>query len=446
MTEADRYGGYTAARATRFYVPLLLQAFSQSLTYPLVASIVAHGPFGVKTLTAFAQGQTVMFMIGALGGGLVMTGMVFARTLAGYRAFIRLNTWMMGVLLAVQTVLALPPFDALIFRGLLNLPPELASIAQQTMLWGFIMNGSFFLRNVPLVVLFNNRASFEANIATLVRILLTAASPYAFIRLGWTGAMWGLAATTVPCLVEYLLTHAFARKYVKELVARAEVPGDDVRAWRQFRFTLPLSLGGFLLAASPFMIAAFVGRAADGVAMLAIHYVTIGLANPVGYGAFRMQAVAIQFPPEYRGDHRLVRYAACAGFVLGLIPLFTALPGVGDWYFHVVQNVPEGHLPLARTLMCCYAAWPVFQCVRGLAEGHAAWRKRPMVVLAGQLSHLSTLVVVLAVSLACGLPGWLMGFTAIFCATLATIATVFGALGGHLPQVSHGHADENALK
>ena len=433
MTDEDRYGGYTPGRATRFYIPLLLQAFSQSLTYPLVASIVAHGEYGVKTLTAFAQGQTVMFMIGALGGGLVMTGMVFGKVLSGYRSFIRLNTWMMVVLLTVQMLLTMPPFDALIFQTMLNLPPELATIARQTMRWGVIMQSAFFLRNVPLVVLFNNRASFEANIATLVRIVLTAISPYFFIKLGWTGAMWGLTATTGPCIVEYVLSHLFARKFVRCLKeeggpAPVEATREDDGALRQFNFTLPLSLGGFLLASSPFMVAAFVGRAAEGVAMLAIHYVTIGLANPVSYGAFRMQAVAIQFPPEYPGDWRLVRYAACAGAILGVIPLFVALPGVSDWYFQVVQNVPQEHVHLARILMCGYAIWPMFQCVRGHAEGYAAWCKHPTAVLCGQFAHVSVLVIVLATALHFGMPGWQMGITGILVATIATIFAVHSTI------------------
>ena len=66
MTKSASFGVW---RVTRFYIPLLLQAFSQSLTYPLVAGIVTHGPFGVNALTAFSQGQLIMFMIGALGGG-----------------------------------------------------------------------------------------------------------------------------------------------------------------------------------------------------------------------------------------------------------------------------------------------------------------------------------------------------------------------------------------
>ena len=420
MTDEDRFGGYTPGRATRFYVPLLVQAFSQCLTYPLVAAIVSHGPLGVDTLTAFAQGQTVMFLIGAIGGGLIMTGMVFARTLSGYRNFIRLNTWMMAALLAIQAIAALPPFDALIFRDLLNLPPDLARVARQTLLWGIPLQATFFIRNVPLVVLFNARASTAANNATFVRILLTILASYAFVKVGWTGAMWGLVAMTVPTVAELAFTYLFARRYVREL--RDDAPADS--AFAQFRFTMPLALGGFLLAAAPFMVATFVGRTADHVAMLSIHYVTIGLANAVGYAALRMQAVTIQFPPEYDGDHRIFRYSVVAGLALGVFLLLPALPGIADWYFHTVQSIPQENIGKTRIAMLIYAAWPVLQTVRGNAEGFAAVRKRPGAVLSGQIAYLATLVAVLAVTLFLGLPGWLMGVTAILSATLATTAAV----------------------
>lgn len=430
MTHEDRHGGFTPARATRFYVPLLMQAFSQSLTYPLVASIVSHGRLGVNELTAFAQGQSVMFMIGSLAGGMVATGMVFAKTLAGYRSFRRLNAIMMAVLLAVQCLAALPPFDAFVFSGLLHLPAEFADVARKTLLWGVFMQAAFFLRNVPLVLLFNARASGEANVATTVRIALTAAAPYLFIHLGWTGWAWGLAATTVPCFVEWLMTAMYARKYVRELESAppAADGAADCSVAGQFHFTWPLSLGAFLLATSPIVVAVFVGRSSDAMAMLGVHYVTIGLANPVGYASLRMQPMAIQFPPEYEGDSRMTRYAVCAGLALGLVPLLPALPRCGEWYFHVVQNLPAEDVWMARAVMAGYAAWPVLQCVRGLMEGRAAWMKRPKAVLVGQLSYLVALTAALSLSLAMGLPGWAMGCIAILVATATTIFAIRAAI------------------
>ena len=83
QSDAVREAKFSVGNVTRFYVPLLLQGFSQSLAYPLVAGIVTHGELGVDALTAFSQGQMVMFMIGAIGGGLVTTGLVFAKTWMG---------------------------------------------------------------------------------------------------------------------------------------------------------------------------------------------------------------------------------------------------------------------------------------------------------------------------------------------------------------------------
>ena len=428
-------GGFTPMRATRFFVPLLLQAFSQCLTYPLVAAIVSHGELGVKGYAAFAQGQTVMFLIGALASGLILTGMVHARTRAGYRCFQRLNFAMMSVLLGVQLLVSLPPFYKLVFEGLLHLRPDLAEVARETLGWGVFMQAAFFLRNVGVVVLYNARASFEANLATTVRLVLTVALSPLFVHLGWTGPMWGVVAMTGPCYVEFALTHLYARKYVRALPedgggrgATALPARETHRVADQFRFTVPLSLGGVLLAVAPLLVAVFVGRTENAVAMLAIHYVTIGVANPVAFGALRMQAVAIQFPPEWPGDRRMLAYAACAGLALGALPLLFTLPGVSDWYFCEAQNLPADDLWRARALMGVYALAPFLQALRGRLEGLAAWMKRPKTVMGGQIAHVATFLSALSLCLCLGMPGWQMGATAILSAAVATILFLHLAL------------------
>lgn len=438
--ERDRSFGI--GRVTRFYVPLLLQAFSQSISYPLVAGIVTHGPLGVDALTGFAQGMAVMFMIGLLGGGLITTGLVKARDWSGYLAFRRLNSICMAVLLALQCVPAIPPFDGIVFRGILNLDPELAEIARWTLVGGVVMNGSFFLRNLPLVILFNNLESAKANNATLVRIAVTFAFALAMPRLGLVGPWWGLAAMTVGVLVELAVTWAYARPYVRELAsAKSPLPwrrdGDGLwaakRRWLlvagQFRFMLPLSLGSFVLAISPLAMAGFIGRSAvEPQVMLAIHYVTIGVANPVGFAALRIQAVAIAFPPERPGDRRMLWYALCAGGVLGASLLVFSLPAISDWYFGSYQNVRPEHLGYARAAIASYCAWAVLQAVRARIEGLASLRGHPSAVMAGQISYLAALVAALATMLPCGVVGWKMAVGGIYAATAVTTVAVYAAL------------------
>ena len=419
---------------TRFYVPLLLQAFSQSLTYPLVAGIVTHGAFGINGLTAFSQGQMIMFMIGALGGGLVTTGMVFARTWYGYVSFRRLNSLMMGALLALQCVPAIPPFDRWLFQGLFALPPELAATASRTLLFGVVMNGAFFLRNVPMVVLFNHYESGKANVATVTRIAATLACAAVFPRFGWTGADWGLVALTLGVVIEYVVTWAYARPYVEGLKGTMqsvkELSARDLGAltWEQFRFTLPLSLGGFLLMLSPLMIAAFVGRTENSADMLAIHYVTLGVANPVSYAALRMQAVAIQFRPEYPGDRRLLAYAVAAGLILGLIPFAFSFSALGDWYFGCYQNVPPRSLETVKLAIGIYSFICVIHAVRGRIEGIAAARKRPNAVMAGQIAYTVGLFCACVTLLPLGVAGWKIAVTAIFVAPVCTTLAVYAML------------------
>ena len=434
---AGAEGKFGVGRVTRFYLPLMLQAFSQSLTYPLVAGIVTHGPDGVDALTAFSQGQAVMFMIGAFGGGLITTGLVFARTWYGYLSFRRLNALMMGVLLAVQCVAAMPPFAGWIFRGFFAMPPNLAETARFTLLAGVVMNGAFFLRNVPMVVLFSNYDSAKANNATFLRIGVTLACAAIFPCIGWTGVRWGIAAFTFGVLTEYVATWAWARPYVARMRrSHLSMPGRDTPGagevlsltLEQFRFTLPLSLGGFLLMLSPLIVAAFVGRSAAAADMLAIHYVTLGVANPVAYAAMRMQTVAIQFPPERRGDRRLLAYALAVGAVLGLVPLLFSTPAVGNWYFGTYQNVPPRILGTSRLAVGIYSLICMIQAVRGRIEGLAAKFRRPTAVMAGQIAYTASLFIALAVLLPLGVPGWAMAVAAIFVAPVAAAATIYAAL------------------
>ena len=434
---AEKKGVFGIGRVTRFYLPLLLQAFSQSLTYPLVAGIVTHGAGGVNSLTAFSQGQLVMFIIGAFGLGLITTGLVFAKTWYGYVSFRRLNALMMGSLLTLQAIVAVPPFSDWIFCGLFALPPELAESARITLMGSLVMNAAFFLRNVPMVVLFLNYDSEKANRATLVRIGVTLAFAATFPKLGLTGSAWGLFALTSGIVLETALTWVWARPYVKRLQGtretmsgRAEPAAGEIVSLtlEQFRFTLPLSLGGFLLTLSPLVIAAFVGRSADAADMLAIHYVTIGLANPVAFAALRMQTVAIQFPPEHFRDRRLLVYAVAAGAILGLVPFAFSTPLVGNWYFGVYQNVPPRILDTARTAIGAYSFICIIQAVRGRVEGLVALSKRSSAIMASQIAYTTTLVAALSAMMPFGVAGWKMAVVSITVAPIAAASVLYVTL------------------
>ena len=179
---------------------------------------------------------------------------------------------------------------------------------------------------------------------------------------------------------------------------------------------------------SPVAIAAFVGRTVDPKDMLAIHYVTLGVANPVAYAALRMQTVAIKFPPEYVGDRRLLAYAIVAGILLGIVPLVFSTPLIGEWYFGLYQNVPPRIISTARLVIGLYSLIAVVQMIRARVEGLAVLAKRPKIIMAGQIAYTVSLFAVCAILLPMGVPGWAMAVTAIYIAPVCVTSTIYAML------------------
>lgn len=409
-----------------FYMPLAIQALSQSLTYPLVASIVSHGHLGSDELAAFSQGQSLLSLMGAIGMGLITTGMVFARTKSGMANYGRLVMRIAAVVGVLQFIACMPPFNNFFFSRILGLNDELAEIARWATFLGIPLQFAFFLRNKHVVQLYNEKRSDLANIATLMRILVTACLSPIFVRLGMTGFFWGSVALTLPVFGEACLSKLFAKPYMDALT---DDSGEIASVGKQLRFTIPLSFGGILMSLSAFMVAVFISRAESPETSLAIHYIIMGVINPLGFAAIRMQSVVIAFPPAIYGKRRVATFAVCAGLLLSSCSIFMQIPQVAQWYFSNVQNLPPEHVALAQNAMLLIGLLPLVQSLRGHAEGLAAIKRRPNAILAGQAVYLATMVLALFVLLSTGaLPGYLMGAAAIHLAAFMALVTVCAGL------------------
>lgn len=414
---------FTPWNATRFFLPLCIQAMSQSLTYPLVGIVVSHGPGGAGEFAAFAQGLLIMFLIGTTGYGLITTGMVFAKDRIGHIRFMRVNALIMLLQAALQVLLAMPGVAPFVFGQCLGLSGSQLEVARWSMLGALPAQMGFMLRNVPQVVLYNRHETAIANTATILRILLTALIAPLFYALGCVGWGWGCFCLSFPVFLEAGMMYWRARPYVRALPLKCRGQA-KVTVSRLFLFNIPLSLGGFLLIFAVFMLNAIINRVENGPAMLAIHLVAVGLINPLSYGALRNQAVAIGFPPRSLSDHRTFLFALVSGLCLSLILLLPLLPAASEWYFCRVQNLLPWQLPLARRALWIAVPFLVLQALRGHAEGLAAYRRRPNAVLAGQAVFFGVLTVVLVALFHFRAPGYLMGITALTVASGATFVTI----------------------
>lgn len=432
---------FTPWNATRFFLPLCIQAMSQSLTYPLVGIVVSHGRGGAAEFSAFAQGLMMMFLIGTIGYGLVTTGMVFARDRIGYLRFARVNTLILFIEMALQVLLALPVVAPFVFGTLLGLAGEQLEVARWSMLCAMPAQIGFMLRNVPQVVLYNRHETAIANTATILRIILTAAIAPLFYLCGLVGWRWGCFCLSFPVFLEAGIMHLRARPFVAALPLKCRGEAKVTLA-RLFFFNIPLSLGGFLLIFAIFMLNAIINRAPEGPSMLAIHLVAVGLINPLSYGALRNQAVAIGFPQRSLRDQRTFLFALVSGLCLSLLLLPLLIPAVSAWYFCHIQNLQPAQLSLARHTLWVAMPFLVSQALRGHAEGLAAYRRRPNAVLAGQAVFFGVLVAVLVGLFHFRVPGYIMGITSLCFASVATLATI--RLGLALDSLSPPLAEDNA--
>jgi hypothetical protein len=90
----------------------------------------------------------------------------------------------------IQLITCLHPFDALVFRTILGLAGPDGPTAREVLFFSIPCN-VLFIRNPPLVALYNARASAAATGQRSFRIALTALMSPLFVYMGWTGHLMG---------------------------------------------------------------------------------------------------------------------------------------------------------------------------------------------------------------------------------------------------------------
>jgi len=331
-------------------------------------------------LAGLAQSNTVMFFLGIFAIYYVTTGLVFAKTREGFRKFKQV-TLVTGLgVVGLQCLLSIPAASHLLFSGLIGLPPAIEKPARITLLASIPLQFLFFMRIPFFVAMYNSKATGRASLATIGRILLTAALSPLFCLGGWVGPLWAVVCLTLPVVFETILCIVFAAPYRKSLPPAAEKPP---RARDIFLFNVPLSAGGYFLSMSAVILGAFIARAPDPVRTLPVYYLALGLANPLAFAATRIQTLVLVYPPCTPSDRSTLRFAVAAGAVLGVLPLLFTLPGLAEFYYVNLQRLPPADLALVRLTAFSLVSFPFSVALRAQSEGLAAWKRRPLSVMAG---------------------------------------------------------------
>jgi len=401
-----------------YFIPLALQAASQSLSYPLVAMVASHGPGGALALAGVAQSNIIMFLVATLGAGVVTAGMVFGKTKAGFARFRAINNLLSVAMVVVQSLMCVPFVGRLIFGTLLGLPASIQEPAMQAFPLTVLLNVLFNARNPYQVLLYNNEAPGRASAATFARIGVTLALSPLFCSWGLVGPRWAMVCQTIPVGLEVLVSWWYSRPFAARL---AEDVAPPPTVGSLLAFTMPLSLGGFLMTLSSMILGAIIARSGSPEHMLPVYYLAVGIANPAAYAASRVQNVMISFPPRSYDDNQVFRFSLVAGAMLSFVPLLFVLPGVADWYYVSVQKLPPADLPLVTTTALLLLAFPFTVALRCHREGLAALDHRTPTILAGDFAYIASLAVCSSAFLALRIPGNIIGPLVIACSNLASL-------------------------
>lgn len=418
-------GQVSNAELLRYFIPLAIQAASQSLTYPLVASIASRAPGGPLNYAGIAQANGIMFLLGTLGAGLVTTGMVYATTREGFARFQKLNLLIALVVFVMQIILCVPVVAHYFFHSVMNLPGSIEHPAYQALLITVPLQFLFFLRNPYQVCLYTHNATTLASGATIFRIVATVILVPIFISLHLIGPVWAVVAQTIPVGGEVLFSWIFARRYMRYLPKSRTAPA-TVR--EQLFFTIPLSVGGLFLSLSGIVLCAVIARAPDPERMTQAYFLASGLSGPAAVAASRMQPVVLTYLPRIAQERLLVYFALLMGLLLGGIPLLFILPGLEGLYYGSVQKCPPSLLPLVRVTVIGLLFHPFTMAIRAYMEGKAALLKHPMAILGGQAVFLGMLTIVAIICAHSPFGGGMLAPISLFAANVAAAGLIFTLL------------------
>ncbi len=407
----------------RYYLPLALQSASQSLTYPLVASVASHGVGGPLNLAGVAQANGIMFLMATLGSGLVITGMVYVKSRESYARFWQVNLLFASIVVLLQTIMCLPPLAHLWFHRVMHLPTSIEHPAYAALVASVVMQALFFFRNPYQVCLYTHGATGLASSATLVRIVSTVMLIPVFLRLGLVGPVWAVVLQTFPIAGEVLFSRYFARQYIRALPRRSEPPP----TLRQLiTFTIPLSIGALFLSIAGVVLPAIMALSTAPEHMLQAFYLASGLAGPAAVAAARIQPVVLTFRSRMANDRPLLLFALLMGVVMGVFPLLFFLPGLGHYYFLTIQRCPRDIFPLVRISAIGLVFYPLTMAFRAFYEGKAALLNKPKSILLGQIVFLCVLSGVAFLCLKLMIAGNLLAPISLFFADIvAALAVCF---------------------
>jgi hypothetical protein len=332
----------TQARIARFWAPLAATWLMMAVEGPFLAAVIARLPEPTYNLAAYGVAYSLALVVEAPVIMLMSATTALARN---RRSYLRLRTFshiLNGGVTLLMLVTLMPPVFDLLARGLIGLPPEVASRAHVALLILLPWPGTIGVRRFYQGVLIRHDLTRRVAYGTIVRLgAMTAVAVLLAIDGRAEGAWIGAAALSAGVCAEAATAAAMARRPVRQLLTN---PGEPPRAAAGYgaltRFYYPLALTTLLSLGIQPVITFFVGNSRAALESLAVLPVVFALVFIFRSLGLAYQEVVIALMGDCGQGYRpLRRFGLVLGtlVVLGL-SLIAWTPLSGLW-FRVVSGL-----------------------------------------------------------------------------------------------------------
>ncbi len=360
-----------------FWLPLAATWLMMAAEGPFLAAVIARLAEPKFNLAAYGVAFSFAVLIEA---PIIMIMSASTALVKNQDSFLKLRNFtytLNAIITAVMLLFLLPPVFALIIKGVIGLPEDVARITYKAcwvmLPWPAAIGYRRFYQGILIADNLTRRVAYGTAIR-LTSILLSGLCMYHFTSLD--GAVLGGLALSISVTAEAVASRIWADKSLKKLKARfvPTPPADPLSYPSIFKFYYPLALTSMLGLGIHPMVTFFLGKSRMSLESLAVMPVILSLVFIFRSMGLSYQEVSIALLGEKGRNLRQLRkfgfiLAACAGGALALIA-FT--PGAMLW-FQKVSGLPpflaDFALVPTRILVLIPALSVILSMQRGILVG-----------------------------------------------------------------------------
>ena len=393
----------TADGFARFYTPLAATSLLLTATNPILAAALARS---VDPITALAGYQVAFAVCGVLYAPLLVVQQVAAARLLAGGSFspVCRFAYLVGALLSLTgALIAYTTVGDLFFANVIGVGPVVLDEAVRAMQWLWPVPFLTAVRAAHQGRLVAGHRTVPIAGATGGRTGILAIVAFALLATGG-GAWLGAAAFTTGMIVETLVVMIARTPGLQLEQEDCEVDNENI-----VRFSAPLMLNVLLWWATPLIINAVLARTANPATALAafavVEAVAWFIAAPVG----QLQHASIALVKCSETHRRVWTWGGVVAFaMLGLL-LLISIPSLREPLLAYLFALEADLIAVAGPALPIAAAYPLLYGIRQYYQGLFVRSGRPVMVGAGAVLRVTTILVAAVLVQDAGVGGAVLG-------------------------------------